>query len=490
MEHSQIIKETDWYSISRYCNSINKIALVFSDFLAMAISSCLSIGLGNFRDSDSYPIGGGFESSTELTRSLFLSGLAFAAILWFWGKLRHYSYRKPFWSELSEILQALSVVALLDLAALAFSKQDFPRLEWLFLWACILVLVPTLRSLTKYILIKCGCWEIPCVIIGTKENALEAYEAITSEYLLGMRVQAFIAPDENSLQDTPVGGVPVLSSFDYWKHCLKKSKVYIALEVSERELRDDWLRKLSSFGANNISVVPSLRGIPLYGTDMSHFFSHDVMVLRLRNNLARLLSRIIKRTFDIVVSFLLLVIFSPLFAYISLMVRKDGGSITYGHERVGYQGKKFKCLKFRSMVVNSKEVLEDLLKNDPQAREEWNKDFKLKDDPRVTRIGSFLRKTSLDELPQLWNVLKGDMSLVGPRPIVEEELARYQEDVEYYLMVKPGMTGVWQVSGRSDADYTSRVYFDSWYVKNWSLWYDIAILCKTFKVVINKDGAY
>ncbi|TYZ17441.1 sugar transferase, partial [Klebsiella pneumoniae] len=153
-------------------------------------------------------------------------------------------------------------------------------------------------------------------------------------------------------------------------------------------------------------------------------------------------------------------------------------------------GRKFKCLKFRSMVINSKEVLENLLINDNEAREEWEKTFKLKNDPRITKIGHFLRRTSLDELPQLFNVLKGEMSLVGPRPIITEELQRYNEEVDYYLLSKPGMTGLWQVSGRSDVDYDTRVYLDSWYVKNWSMWNDIAILFKTIAVVLNRDGAY
>lgn len=142
------------------------------------------------------------------------------------------------------------------------------------------------------------------------------------------------------------------------------------------------------------------------------------------------------------------------------------------------------------MVINSKEVLDKLLLENEDARDEWNKTFKLKNDPRVTKIGAFLRRTSLDELPQLFNVLMGQMSLVGPRPIITEELKRYNDEVDYYLLSKPGMTGLWQVSGRSDVDYETRVYLDAWYVKNWSMWNDIAILFKTISVVLNKDGAY
>jgi lipopolysaccharide/colanic/teichoic acid biosynthesis glycosyltransferase len=142
------------------------------------------------------------------------------------------------------------------------------------------------------------------------------------------------------------------------------------------------------------------------------------------------------------------------------------------------------------MVKNSAEVLAQLLRDDPVALEQWEREFKLKDDPRITPIGHFLRRTSLDELPQLWNVLRGDMSLVGPRPVVEAELEKYGDDVDYYLHVKPGMTGLWQVSGRNDVDYETRIALDAWYVRNWSLWNDLVILIKTVRVVLQKEGAY
>jgi undecaprenyl-phosphate galactose phosphotransferase len=214
------------------------------------------------------------------------------------------------------------------------------------------------------------------------------------------------------------------------------------------------------------------------------------MIFRVQQNLAKWSSRVIKRLFDIFGSLAIIVMLSPALIYISRKVKKDGGPAIYGHERIGKGGRPFKCLKFRSMVINSKEVLADLLEQDPAAKEEWDATFKLKNDPRVTKIGGFLRRTSLDELPQLFNVLKGEMSLVGPRPIITAELERYNDEVDYYLLSKPGMTGLWQVSGRSDVDYETRVYLDAWYVKNWSMWNDIAILFKTIGVVLKKDGAY
>jgi Undecaprenyl-phosphate galactose phosphotransferase WbaP len=200
--------------------------------------------------------------------------------------------------------------------------------------------------------------------------------------------------------------------------------------------------------------------------------------------------RIAKRVFDIVVASLLVVTLWPLLFVIALMVRRDGGPATYGHVRIGRGGVAFNCLKFRSMVPDSDAVLRELLIRDPVARAEWDREFKLKDDVRITAIGRRLRKTSLDELPQLFNVIKGDMSLVGPRPIVREELGRYGENASWYLMAKPGMTGLWQVSGRNDVDYSTRVSLDVAYVKKLSLRRDLWILLRTVSVVLRGSGAY
>ncbi|CAG2364569.1 MULTISPECIES: sugar transferase [Burkholderia] len=200
--------------------------------------------------------------------------------------------------------------------------------------------------------------------------------------------------------------------------------------------------------------------------------------------------RTVKRSFDLVGASVLLVVLAPALLGIAWAVRRDGGPAIFGHERVGRNGRRFKCLKFRSMVTNADVVLKALLERDADARAEWAREFKLKNDVRITPIGRLLRKTSLDELPQLLNVLKGDMSLVGPRPIVEAELERYGADVRYYLMAKPGMTGLWQVSGRNDTDYSTRVSLDVSYVRDWSLRRDIGILFRTITVVVRGSGAY
>lgn len=205
-----------------------------------------------------------------------------------------------------------------------------------------------------------------------------------------------------------------------------------------------------------------------------------------------LMGNVVKTAFDYILTLVGAVFISPLFFYIAYRIKKeDPGPVFFAHTRIGKDGKPFPCYKFRSMVVNSQEMLQKYLVKNPAAREEWERDFKLKDDPRVTPIGKFLRSTSLDELPQIFNVLRGEMSLVGPRPVIQEELDKYYgETAKLYCTVKPGITGLWQVSGRSDIGYDERVALDATYIKYRSMWGDIVILWKTIGVVLMNKGAY
>jgi len=239
-----------------------------------------------------------------------------------------------------------------------------------------------------------------------------------------------------------------------------------------------------------IALVPGLRGLPVTGFRQHYFLGHDIVMLVASNNLTRPFSRILKSTFDQTAAVLLLFLFAPLLITIALLVCADGGPIFYRHRRVGAGGRMFGCIKFRSMVVDADARLRRLLASDPAAAAEWAATQKLRDDPRITRIGQFLRASSLDELPQLFNVLCGQMSLVGPRPIVRAEVVRYGSDIELYYAAKPGITGLWQVSGRSSITYARRVQLDVWYVRNWSLWHDIAILFKTIPAVFLQRGAH
>jgi undecaprenyl-phosphate galactose phosphotransferase len=232
---------------------------------------------------------------------------------------------------------------------------------------------------------------------------------------------------------------------------------------------------------------PGVEGPPFaLESSRSNFRPHEVP----RPALAAPSERRSKRAFDLVASVALIVLFGPLLLLLALAVRLDGGPALFGHRRIGAAGTSFRCWKFRSMVPDSEAVLAHKLATDPEARAEWDRDFKLRNDPRVTKLGNFLRKSSLDELPQLFNVLRGEMSLVGPRPIVAAEVERYGLAMEEYRACKPGITGLWQVSGRNDVNYAERVELDRRYAWTWSLKGDFVILVRTLGVVARRSGAY
>jgi undecaprenyl-phosphate galactose phosphotransferase len=197
-----------------------------------------------------------------------------------------------------------------------------------------------------------------------------------------------------------------------------------------------------------------------------------------------------KRLLDVVAGLVLVAVFAPLMLLVAVLLRRQGSAVLYRHRRIGRDGATFECLKFRTMVPDADRVLREILVRDPLLKAEWLRDHKLKEDPRVTPLGRWLRKTSLDELPQLWNVLRGEMSLVGPRPVVREELLRYGRDVGVLLSARPGITGLWQVTGRNDTEYHRRVALDIFYVRHRSLRMDISILAKTVLVVLDRTGAY
>jgi Undecaprenyl-phosphate galactose phosphotransferase WbaP len=422
-------------------------------------------------------------------------GLATAALLLFQARYQHYTDRKPFWSELGEVLENTALLAVIDLALLSLTRWNSSRLWWLSVWVLVALFIPIGRAMLRRGLMRRQWWQRPTVLIGTGPNAHEALLALRSEPQLGFEVIGAVASHG---QQTPSSlealchEVPRLNTTELERLAQQQAglQVVLALEHQEAQTREAWLRLFATWRLQDVCVIPALRGIPLFGTDISWFFSHEVALLRLRNNLRRWPARLTKRLFDMFTASFLLVLLSPVMWVLTMRIRADGGQAVFRHERIGKDGKAFPCFKFRTMVVDAEQQLELLLASDPVLREEWERDHKLKNDPRISAVGHFLRRTSLDELPQLVNVIRGEMSLVGPRPIVQDELAKYGDDVDYFLMVRPGITGLWQVSGRNDVDYEQRVYLDTWYVKNWSLWYDIAILFKTVRVVLRRDGAY
>lgn len=472
--------------------AIPKICLFTSDFLAFVASFLLGLlGLkfyGDYHSAEQFN-----EWWITVGRAHGYAYLAFVLFCMFrFYSLGVYSERRPFWEELRIFLSILTTIAALHGVVVLIAKWPFVRTVWILSWAGALFLVPFFRSVVRSLLSRAGIWKQPTVIIGTQETAQNAYLALRSEPSLGIDVIHFFGMSSPARSDLPTN-IPAtyLESSELIARIKKLGRVQIviALEDSELAQHKDFIEEMT-LHFRELQFVPSLSGLPLFEMEPYHFFSHEVLVLKSRNNLHFRPRVWMKRAFDIAVSFLLIILLMPLLAWIAIRIRVSGPKILFKHRRVGQKGSTFNCYKFRTMALNSDQLLKELLERDPLARSEWEEKMKITNDPRITSIGHLLRKTSLDELPQLWNVLRGDMSLVGPRPIVDKEMSRYGNRIEFYTSVKPGITGLWQVSGRSDTDYKTRVQLDTWYVKNWTLWNDIAILFKTVKVVLNRSGAY
>ena len=240
-----------------------------------------------------------------------------------------------------------------------------------------------------------------------------------------------------------------------------------------------------------IVIFPRIASLPLFNIEIISSVNYKGLAFMLKNNLLNPLDKTIKRIFDLIFSFVILIFLLPLLILIYFAILAlDGGNPIFKQERVGESGRSFYVYKFKTMIENADSVLTEFLKQNKEAMEEYTKFKKLKNDPRITKLGKLLRKFSVDELPQLVNVLKGEMSLVGPRPYLKSEVGEWGGYFEYYKMVKPGITGLWQVSGRNELTFDERIKLDVWYVKNWSLELDIIILIKTVISVLSSRGSY
>jgi undecaprenyl-phosphate galactose phosphotransferase len=233
-----------------------------------------------------------------------------------------------------------------------------------------------------------------------------------------------------------------------------------------------------------------LASIAVAGTNIKYFFQEQTIAIEIKNNLSNPITYITKRIIDYILGLIVFSLISLPMIIIGIIIKlTSDGPVIYSQNRIGKNRKNFKCYKFRTMYKDADKKLKEILENDPKLKEEWEKTFKLKNDPRITPIGKFLRKTSLDELPQIFNVLKGEMALVGPRPYLPREWEYIKIESPIIHALPPGITGLWQVSGRNNEDYNYRITMDSWYVKNWNLWLDIVILIKTIRAVLKREGA-
>jgi Undecaprenyl-phosphate galactose phosphotransferase WbaP len=344
------------------------------------------------------------------------------------------------------------------------------------------------RGAARRILGPTTWWGVSAVILGSGASAQRVVNNLR-DGKLGIRVDGVLSEDQvlSLAQDMPPFLGNLASAAQIGRSRSAQYAIVAMHNKSSAELRDavqDYCR-----GFSHVLLIPDLQGVCSLRVTAREVAGQ--VALELPQRLFHRSSAAIKRTLDIFASAALLVILSPLFGIMACAVKLTSqGPVLYRHMRYGRDGTVFKALKFRTMLQNGDQLLRDYFVRNPQAKMEWQLNHKIKEDPRVTPIGKWLRRFSLDELPQLFNVVAGHMSLVGPRPIVELEIAKYGRGYDLYTRVLPGVTGLWQVSGRNNTTYEERVSLDEYYVRNWSVWLDIYILIRTIKVVVTSEGAY
>ena len=411
-----------------------------------------------------------------------------------------YTSRLPYWREFEKIITALSLSYLIILALVYLLRiyDEVSRTVIIISFLAAIFFVPTLRYIARSYLHRFAFWRRRILIIGTGQTAVAVARAIINEPYLGYEVAGFITANHSGSEFTvnPGQSFPLHGSTEQSQEIVEREQADIVIiAASEKETGQSMVELANKLHnrAKSLILIPDLVGIPVIGIEADYFFNEQLISLRIRNNLARPEKLLLKRCFDLVAGTLIFLILLPLLFAVAAVVKLDskGGAI-FRQERVGFKENRFNCLKFRTMYSNAESILQKLLSEDPALNKEWQQNFKLQNDPRITTVGKILRSTSIDELPQLINVIKGEMSLVGPRPrpIYELEEAADNPFFQAGLEVKPGLTGLWQVSGRSELDFSNRIFLDSWYVRNWSFWLDISILLRTFLVLFRKKGAY
>ncbi len=387
-------------------------------------------------------------------------------------------------------LRQLTHVSTVSLTAAAVGGMmtglSFP-IWWAIALLLVLVTVPLSRRIVRRWCARCAWWGYPTLIIGSAEGADAAARTLIRATTSGLRPvlmhdpegfdRAAVRPLVNDLKalEARVHAEAIEHAIVSMPH-LSSTKL---AEVVDRytDLVPDLLV------LSHCSTLPALWGASRGCGGLSGIEVRNGLLLRTLQSL--------KRVVDVAIAIVTLTLSIPLLLFIAAAVKGTGrGPVLFGHTRIGRHGRKFKAWKFRTMHNGADEILRAHLDHDAAAKMEWDNHQKLKHDPRVTYVGRLLRRTSLDELPQTWNVLIGDMSIVGPRPIVSEEIRRYGDALRLYCTVKPGITGLWQVSGRNDVSYQQRVQLDQFYIRHWSPWLDLHILAKTIVVLIKRKGAY
>lgn len=458
---------------------LTRLGLAAGDYL----SACVSLLTARFLLSQLGPEG--FVAADALV-------LAYAAAAWPLAKLafgQYPGYGRSSTEELKiEFLSTLAAgTALLGIRSVFGASFPVP---WQLIVVATLIMIPlapAIRSLTKRALAAFRVWGRPVLLVGSGGSADALLASLLDEPRLGLH-PVMLVDDGGHSGGEGSRAVPRREALPADAAKLAPHVIVVPGARPSGTVE----RVLAGTGRHAfriVQVVPQLGSIPT--SDVAARPLGRDLSLELRNNLASGWNRGVKRTFDVFAVIIGGVLALPWMALIALAIRLESpGRVFFSQERIGRDGKPFNVWKFRTMLLDADERLRELLASDPEARAEWDANQKLADDPRVTRVGRFLRETSLDELPQLWNVVRGEMSFVGPRPIVEAEVSKYDDRFTYYQQVRPGITGIWQVSGRSTTSYEQRVDLDTYYVRNWSLWLDLDILIRTIGVVLRREGAY
>lgn len=375
---------------------------------------------------------------------------------------------------------------------LHFGTLPTSRLFVFTYWTLSLLGLLAGRYVMQRVLRRLGVWQNRVIIIGAGKTAEQFIRAFYGNYY----IVGFI----EDRKDKPLlKQYPWLGGFDDIERVLQANPVHEVIIAAPGLPRD---RLVGIFYrvqpyVRKTSLIPDLFGIPIANVKTERSLDDHLLVLKTTNSLQRRTNRCLKRAFDLVAGSIIAVCIAPILVATAVAIKLDSpGPVFYNAERIGKNLRRrgmptFTCYKFRSMYVNADEILRDYLAAHPEAAAEWREFQKLRgDDPRVTRVGRFIRKYSIDELPQIFNVLRGNMSLVGPRPYLPREREKIGDYYHVICMTTPGITGLWQVSGRNDIAFDGRLQLDAWYVRNWSLWQDITLLVRTIGVVLGQKGAY
>lgn len=462
---------------------IDSVALITAFFISVEVRLIILPKIFYFFPGD-FPL----TFTTHLWWMLFLclGCLAYAGL---------YTKRLPFWLETRNIYIGISLAFILIMAVVSLAKlsDDISRTTIVISFLLALVIMPVFRYAGKILLFNMGIWGEKILIVGLNKSAIQVAEAMQNDKYLGYRVAGFLTGPMEQNNSNKVN-YEIIGSYDKAVEIIESSNIRHVV-IAAPHLSGSQLVELSNHlqpHTRSVLVVPDLFGLPVVNGEADYFFDEQILALRIKNNLSSPINILIKRVFDLFVALLLFIPLLILILLLAVLIKIDSpGPVFHTGKRIGRHGKEFKCYKFRTMFMNNDKVLQNYLKNNPQAREEWHKFYKLKgEDPRVTKIGSFLRKTSLDELPQIINVIKGEMSMVGARPYLPEEKEAMGGYADTILLANPGITGLWQVSGRNEIDFAGRLNMEAWYVRNWSLWLDVSLLLRTVSAVFNRRGAY